>query len=110
VNLVQMRDLIDRLVTRPQDSITYGGPEHVAEGLEWCVIRFRTPGPKGFLVISVYINADFTFYIGQSVCVTTPEALDILAAYSRASILLQFLMNDLKPRNPLCPSSTLLNR
>jgi hypothetical protein len=107
MNFVQMRDLIDRLVTHTQDSVTYGSLEYVAE---WCVIRFRTPGPKGFVVISVYINADFTFYIGQSVCVTTPEALDILAAYSRASIFLQFLMNDLTPRNPLCPSSTLPNR
>ncbi len=106
MNLVQMRDLIDRLVTHIQDSVTYGSPEYVAGGLEWCVIRFRTPGPKGFVVISVYINADFTFYIGQSVCVTTPEALDILAAYARASILLQFLRNDLTPRNPLCPSNT----
>lgn len=102
MSLDLLRTLIDKAILTPQDRVCYYPFEGDA-GQPWCAVDFRTPGPRSFSVISIHIQTGFTYYIGQSVCITTPEALDILAAYTRASNFLHSATSILTPLTPLNP-------
>lgn len=96
----QLRAIIDKAILTPQDSVAYCDSKDTLPDTPWCVLRFGTLGPRSFLVIAIHIQTDFTYYVGLSVLVTTPEALDILAAYARAYTFLDKTSRLIKPRNP----------